>query len=58
MLAIRVDEQIAKELDLIAGARGTSRSALVRETIMQYLKNNEDLDLAKDAQQRTIKNAW
>ena len=50
MRVIRVDEQSAKELDLIAGARGTSRSAVVREAIMQYLEDNEDLALAKDAE--------
>ena len=53
MLVIRVDEQSAKELDLIAGARGTSRSAVVREAIMQYLEDNEDLALAKDAEARS-----
>ncbi len=34
MPTIRVDEQIAKELDLIAEAQGTNRGALVREAIM------------------------
>jgi len=53
MLAIRVDEQIAKELDLIASSRGTNRSAVVREAIMQYLEDNEDLALAKEAEARS-----
>jgi len=51
-LAIRVDEQIEKELDLIAGARGTNRSSVVREAILQYLEDNEDLALAKVAEAR------
>ena len=49
MLAIRLDEQIEQELDMLAKARGSNRSAVVREAILQYLEDNEDLDLAKQA---------
>jgi RHH-type transcriptional regulator, rel operon repressor / antitoxin RelB len=50
MLAIRLDEQIEKELDRLAKARGSNRSAVVREAILQYLEDNEDLALAKAAE--------
>jgi RHH-type rel operon transcriptional repressor/antitoxin RelB len=50
MLAIRLDKEIEQDLDLIAKSRGSNRSAVVREAILQYLENNEDLDLAKQAQ--------
>lgn len=53
MLAIRVDEQIEKELDLIAKARGSNRSSVVREAILQYLEDNEDLSLAREAEARS-----
>ena len=50
MLAIRLDQQIEKELDRLAKARGSNRSAVVREAILQYLEDNEDLALAKAAE--------
>ena len=49
MFAIRLDKEIEQELDLIAKARGSNRSAVVREAILQYLEDNEDLHLAKQA---------
>ncbi len=53
MLAVRLDEQIEKELDILVKARGSNRSAVVREAILQYLENNEDLALAKQAEIQT-----
>ena len=49
MLAIRLDKEIEKEIDLLAKTRGSNRSAVVREAIIQYLEDNEDLQLAKEA---------
>ena len=53
MLAIRLNKEIEKDLDLLAKTRGSNRSALVREAILQYLEDNEDLDLLKQAQSQT-----
>jgi len=53
MLAIRLDKEIEEDLDLLANTRGSNRSALVREAILQYLEDNEDLDLLKQAQSKT-----
>ena len=47
MLAIRLDKELEKELDLLAKTRGSNRSAVVREAIIQYLEDNEDIQLAK-----------
>jgi len=47
MLAIRLDKELEQELDLLAKSRGSNRSAVVREAIIQYLEDNEDLQLAK-----------
>lgn len=47
MLAIRIDKELEKEIDLLAKALGSNRSAVVREAIIQYLEDNEDLELAK-----------
>jgi len=49
MLAIRLDKELEKELDLLAKTRGSNRSAVVREAIIQYLENNEDLQLARES---------
>ena len=53
MLAIRLDKEIEEDLDLLAKTRGSNRSALVREAILQYLEDNEDLELIKQAQSET-----
>lgn len=52
MLAIRLDKELEKELDLLAKTRGSNRSAVVREAIIQYLEDNEDLELAKESLSR------
>ena len=49
MIAIRLDKELEQELDLLAKSRGSNRSAVVREAIIQYLENNEDLQLAKES---------
>jgi RHH-type rel operon transcriptional repressor/antitoxin RelB len=49
MFAIRLDKEIENSLDLLAKSRGSNRSAVVREAILQYLEDNEDLELAKEA---------
>ena len=49
MLAIRIEKELEQELDLLAKARGSNRSAVVREAIVRYLEDNEDLELAKKA---------
>lgn len=53
MLAVRLDEAIEKALDRLAKARGSTRSAVVREAILQYLEDHEDLELAKEAKARS-----
>ena len=49
MLAILLDKELEKELDLLAKTRGSNRSAVVREAIIQYLEDNEDIQLAKES---------
>jgi RHH-type rel operon transcriptional repressor/antitoxin RelB len=52
MLAIRLDKELEKELDLLAKTRGSNRSAVVREAIIQYLEDNEDLQLAQESRSK------
>jgi len=49
MLAVRLDKELEKALDLLAETRGSNRSAVVREAIIQYLEDNEDLQIAKES---------
>ncbi len=49
MLAIRLEKELEQELDLFAKAKGSNRSAVVREAIVRYLEDNEDLELARQA---------
>ena len=53
MLAIRLDKQIEQELDSLAKVRGSNRSAVIREAILRYLEDNEDLSLAEKAISQT-----
>ncbi len=53
MISIRLDKETERALDLIARAHGSSRSAVVREAILRYLEDQEDLDLIKQAQGET-----
>ena len=39
MLAIRLDKELEKEIDLLAKSRGSNRSAVVREAIIKYLED-------------------
>ena len=54
MFAIRLDKEIEQELNLLAKSRGTNRSVVVREAILRYLEDNEDLELAKEARSRIL----
>ena len=49
MLAIRLEKDLEQELDLLAKSKGSNRSAVVREAIVRYLEDNEDLEIAKQA---------
>ena len=49
MIAIRLEKDIEQELDLLAAQRGSNRSVVIREAIVSYLEDNEDLALAKQA---------
>jgi predicted DNA-binding protein len=53
MIAIRLDKEIERELDLLAERQGSNRSAVVREAILRYLEDNEDLEQARQAKLST-----
>ncbi len=49
MFAIRMEKSLEQELDLLVKLTGSNRSAVVREAIIRYLEDNEDLELARQA---------
>lgn len=49
MLAIRLEKELEEQIDLLARAKGSNRSAVVREAVVRYLEDNEDLELAREA---------
>jgi RHH-type rel operon transcriptional repressor/antitoxin RelB len=49
MLAIRLEKDLEQEIDLLAKSKGSNRSAVVREAIVRYLEDNEDLELARQS---------
>ena len=53
MLAIRLDKELEQAIDMLAEARGSNRSAVVRDAIIRYLEDNEDLDLANQSLSKT-----
>ena len=60
MFAIRMEKNLEQELDLLAKSMGSNRSAVVREAIIRYLEDDEDLELARQAladggEQKTLK---
>ncbi len=50
MFAIRLEKELERDLDMLAKQRKTNRSVLVREAILRYLEDNEDLEMARQSQ--------
>lgn len=53
MLAIRLEKELEEQIDLLAKAKRSNRSSVVREAVVRYLEDNEDLELAKQALNET-----
>lgn len=47
MLAVRLEKDLMKEIDLLAKSKHTNRSTIIREAVIRFLEDNEDLKLAK-----------
>ena len=52
MLAIRLDEELIEQVDLLAKSKHTNRSSLIREAIIRLLEDSEDLQLALQAKKK------
>ena len=49
MLAIRLEKWIESRLARIALAKGVNKISLVREAVVRYIEDQEDVDLAQRA---------
>ncbi|ORJ57587.1 type II toxin-antitoxin system RelB family antitoxin [Geothermobacter hydrogeniphilus] len=49
MITVRLEKELEEQIDLLARASGGNRSTIVREAIVRYLEDNEDLELARSA---------
>ena len=49
MLAIRLEKELEKRIAELAAARGGNKSTIVREAVVRYLEDQEDLALARRA---------
>jgi RHH-type rel operon transcriptional repressor/antitoxin RelB len=52
MFAIRLEENLMLQLNILAKSKKVNRTSIVREAIMRFLEDNEDLDLALAAQKK------
>jgi RHH-type transcriptional regulator, rel operon repressor / antitoxin RelB len=52
MLAVRLDEDLLRQIDGLAHNKRTTRSALVKEAIIRFLEDQDDLELAEAAKQK------
>ena len=55
MLAIRLDPEIEKRLDVLAKKTGRTKTFYAREAILQHLENLEDIYLATQRLERPAK---
>ena len=49
MLAIRLEVELENEIAKLAEAKGSSKSAIVREAVVRYLEDVEDIALVMQA---------
>jgi len=55
MLAVRLEKQLEAAITRIAEATGSTKSSVVREAVVRYLEDREDIMLAEQARQEV---AW
>ena len=49
MLALRLDDDLAKRVAALALRQGRNKSAVVREALIRYMEDQEDIALAETA---------
>lgn len=49
MLALRMDDELDKKVTALARRQGRNKSAIVREALVRYIEDQEDVELAETA---------
>ena len=49
MLALRLDDELEKRIADLATRQGRNKSALVREALIRYMEDQEDIEMAEVA---------
>ena len=49
MLAVRLEKELEKRIAALAAARSSNKSAVVREAVVRYLEDQEDIAIARQA---------
>ena len=52
MLALRLDDELEKRAAALARSQGRNKSAVVREALLRYMEDQEDIALAEEALQK------
>jgi RHH-type rel operon transcriptional repressor/antitoxin RelB len=52
MIAIRIEDLLIEQVDLLAKTKHMNRSSIIREAIVRYLEDNEDLALALEVMKK------
>ena len=47
MLALRLDDELEKRVADLATRQGRNKSALVREALIRYMEDQEDIEMAQ-----------
>ena len=47
MLVLRLDDEVEKRVSDLAYRQGRNKSALVREALIRYLEDQEDIEMAE-----------
>ena len=47
MLALRLDDELEKRVAELAYRQGRNKSALVREALIRYMEDQEDIEMAE-----------
>ena len=53
MIALRLENNLVKQLDQLAKTKHSNRSTLIREAILRLLEDEEDIQLIEHAKKQT-----
>ena len=53
MIALRLENNLVKQLDQLAKTKHSNRSTLIREAILRLLEDEEDIQLVEHAKKQT-----